>query len=300
MTYPIHDVRLPSALAGNTNGRLDPDDLVQVMMPGRGIANCQKEAARAWNAMSAACWVQTGVILTITSLADAYRTYAQQYQTFMSRYTTTYLAGRPSKLFQGTRYYLKPGMAEAATPGNSNHGWGLAFDLAYLTWDTQQVLAIYNSPAWNWLLANAEQYGFSWETSEPWHLRLFVGDVTTAAVLNYEAGIPLPPAPDPGQPPPDPAPVPDPIPPVEPAPAPWDPAMVTAVKPLTVKGHRNSYVLYLQQVIFYRAGGNIDMDGIFGSGTERRVMDLQAFFGLTVDGKVGKNTWATVDFLAGQ
>jgi peptidoglycan hydrolase-like protein with peptidoglycan-binding domain len=49
----------------------------------------------------------------------------------------------------------------------------------------------------------------------------------------------------------------------------------------------------------HKAGGNIAVDGQFGQQTERRVKDLQGFFGLTVDGWVGGQTWGVVDMLAG-
>jgi peptidoglycan hydrolase-like protein with peptidoglycan-binding domain len=57
-------------------------------------------------------------------------------------------------------------------------------------------------------------------------------------------------------------------------------------------------VKYLQSVIYHRAGGAIAIDGGFGMQTVRRVRDLQTLFGLTVDGKVGPQTWGAVDTLA--
>jgi hypothetical protein len=62
----------------------------------------------------------------------------------------------------------------------------------------------------------------------------------------------------------------------------------------------NGAVRYLQQVIALRAGGNIAVDGAFGPQTEKRVRDLQTFFGLVVDGIVGQQTWRTIDWLAVQ
>lgn len=57
-------------------------------------------------------------------------------------------------------------------------------------------------------------------------------------------------------------------------------------------------VLYLQCVIFHRAGGAIARDGQFGPQTERRVRDLQQFFGLRDDGRCGPQTWGVIDLLA--
>jgi hypothetical protein len=57
------------------------------------------------------------------------------------------------------------------------------------------------------------------------------------------------------------------------------------------------HVRYLQDVIHFYAGGDIIRDGSFGSQTEERVTDLQKFFGLTVDGEVGPETWGVIDFL---
>lgn len=56
------------------------------------------------------------------ALTDAYRDYAAQVRLFRERYTTTPLPGRPTKVWGGIVYYLRPGMATAAVPGTSNHG----------------------------------------------------------------------------------------------------------------------------------------------------------------------------------
>ncbi|MCG7284950.1 M15 family metallopeptidase [Cellulomonas sp. ACRRI] len=70
-----------------------------------------------------------GWVLTLT---DAYRDYATQERIFRQRYTTTYLPGRPFKVWQGRRWYLKAGYAAAAVPGTSNHGLGITVDVANL------------------------------------------------------------------------------------------------------------------------------------------------------------------------
>lgn len=69
-------------------------------------------------------------------------------------------------------------------------------------------------------------------------------------------------------------------------------------KPELQIGALGDAVLYLQCVIFHRAGGGIARDGSFGSQTERRVRDVQHFFGLDVDGTCGPQTWGLIDLLA--
>lgn len=82
-------------------------------------------------------------------LTDSYRTYAQQVE----------LKKRKPR--------------EAAEPGHSRHGWGLAFDIA---------VGGYGSAAYKWLAANGARFGFAnpaWARQggskpEPWHWE-FVG-----------------------------------------------------------------------------------------------------------------------------
>ena len=57
-------------------------------------------------------------------------------------------------------------------------------------------------------------------------------------------------------------------------------------------------VLYLQGVIFHKAGGDITVDGWFGPKTEARLKDVQGIMGLTADGLVGPGTWTAIDLLA--
>jgi len=71
-----------------------------------------------------------------------------------------------------------------------------------------------------------------------------------------------------------------------------------AKKPTLKIGASGDAVRYLQGVILNKAGGGIVVDGSFGPQTNRRVRDLQAFLGMTVDGIVGPKTWAVFDKLA--
>lgn len=45
----------------------------------------------------------------------------EQIRLFTTRYTTTFLPGRPSAVWKGQRWYLKPGQALVAVPGSSDH-----------------------------------------------------------------------------------------------------------------------------------------------------------------------------------
>lgn len=68
--------------------------------------------------------------------------------------------------------------------------------------------------------------------------------------------------------------------------------------PTIQKGSTGEQVKYLQTVLKKRAGQNIVVDGVFGNQTRNAVYNLQRFFKLTVNGIVGAQTWAAVDFLA--
>lgn len=57
------------------------------------------------------------------------------------------------------------------------------------------------------------------------------------------------------------------------------------------------HVSYLQDVLRLKCGQNVVKDGWFGPQTEFAVRRVQKFFGLTVDGWVGKQTWGTIDYI---
>lgn len=293
MAYPITPRVLPANLVNASNGNLPDDLLVTVKFPGRSGARLHFQTARCWYAMADACMKETGQLLTVVSSADAYRSYTIQLSTFLNRYyPVTYGAYRLTrssrrKMFNygGSKYWvLRDGMAPSAAPGSSNHGLGIAIDVGVLRSDGV-VVSITSSPAWPWILANASKYGFSWEDQiEPWHIRMYCGDATPAAVIAFESGSGTAPAPWP----------------------PFDPAQgLWGLWPLAEKsrlgvGAQGDIVRYLQGVIYHKAGGNIAIDGDYGRQTQLRVMDLQAWFGASVDGWVGPETWHLIDVLATQ
>lgn len=137
------------------------------------------------------CKQATGYSLSASSPGDAYRSYAAQEAVFRRRYTDSYLPLRNTlssqRTWNGVTWYKRVGVAAVAVPGTSNHGLGIALDVAI--WDGVKILSITAIPAvWNWVQANAVSFGLSWESqAEPWHLRLTVGDNATQRVRDLEA-----------------------------------------------------------------------------------------------------------------
>jgi hypothetical protein len=190
VAYPVIAVKLPSSLAGQPNGRLPSNLLVKPGFPGRPLGLLHPLASQAWLALARDVKANFSEVLTVTSTGDAYRDYNRQVTTFTTRYTTTRLPGRPSKVWNGVTYWQKPGTAMAAVPGTSNHGWGLAVDTC-LYRDNVVVGITANMAMFNWMQLNAFRYGLSWEAqSEPWHLRYWSGDTVPPAVKPV---LPLPP-----------------------------------------------------------------------------------------------------------
>jgi hypothetical protein len=186
MALPIHAVTLPKVLIGQPNGRLPTSILVSTLgQAGGPIVTLVSPAARAWRAMCAAA-LTAGHVLKATSTNDSYRLYSVQESLFRARYTTTHLANRPTKVWQGKTWWLRPGMATAAVPGTSNHGLALAVDIGEELDGDAGTEAI--DPATvAWLAANAARFGFSAELqSEPWHWRYFAGDTIPQAVMLFE------------------------------------------------------------------------------------------------------------------
>jgi hypothetical protein len=165
----IVPVVLPKDLKGIEPGKL-PANLLKAV-PGGGKMHWI--AACAWIAMVEKAKAE-GVELKPTSSGDTYRDYESQKKGFLSRYTLDKVDGTSTKTFEGKTWYLKKGMAMLATPGKSQHNLGLAVDVSSAS-EPKRL---------NWLIANVEEFGFSWEVvpSEPWHLRYVCGDNAPASV----------------------------------------------------------------------------------------------------------------------
>lgn len=130
-----------------------------------GRHRLREDAAAAWLRLVAAYGKQI-------QITDSYRTYESQERIFLQRYVPQAEGGGTYgdvRHWRGVRYVRRAGTAAAAVPGTSNHGWGLALDLA-------DRVNTATGPAWEWLTRNAHQFGWhnpAWAkkpgTYEPWH-----------------------------------------------------------------------------------------------------------------------------------
>jgi hypothetical protein len=131
-----------SSLVAN-NGRLPPEALAPIKQ-----GQLEKAAAAAWNAMNVEAR-RRGCELLPNGSKSSYRTYAQQVELY-----ALYQAGRGSL---------------AAHPGTSNHGWGLAVDVATL--DMRAMIDRIGTPyGWAKRWSDAQ--------SEWWHIKYTSGHYT--------------------------------------------------------------------------------------------------------------------------
>jgi hypothetical protein len=215
MALPItKPIVYPPGLDLNRNGQLFPSELTPIFLPGVGMGTMHPTAVRAFNCLFLMALVDTGQTMTATSNGDDYRSYDMQLRVFEQRYSPTYdpaynVLENRRKGPDGKMWYLKrsrkngPPYSPVASPGTSNHGYGIALDCALWLPDVsskpQSVTS--NKLFFAWLSGkngapanyrigqgtNAESFGLSWEMqSEPWHLRLVTG-APTQRVLDIEA-----------------------------------------------------------------------------------------------------------------
>ena len=119
-----------------SNGNLPASDL----RPVAGGGSLAPPAAAAWNALAAHIYRELGVKIAPNGPDSTYRPYARQV------YWRNYWCGRGL-------------CGNAAIPGSSNHGWGLAVDT-----DDHDLVNRYGAP-YGW------QKAWSDAPSEPWHFR---------------------------------------------------------------------------------------------------------------------------------
>lgn len=192
MAFPVRTVSQPASLTGQSNGQLAASILRETpgLAGGPGVL-LVAPAARAWRALTAAASA-AGHTLKISHPNSAYRPYADQERIFRERYVT-WNTGNESRYWNGQTWWRRDGVAAAAVPGTSNHGWALAVDVGEER-DGDSGAESIDSGTVAWLVANEERFGFSHELqTEPWHIRYFTGDDIPQAVLDYERSEPAPP-----------------------------------------------------------------------------------------------------------
>lgn len=284
MTLPVDNLTKPGDLADTANGQLADPPLAGFALPERPTARLHHIAARAFRAFFAEVFRLYNVELSASSTVDCYRNYTVQRSTFLARYTTTPLEGRPTKRWNGVTYWQRPGTNIAATPGASNHGWGLAVDVAVavpLNGGGHTIVGITSRPdVLQWMLDNAARYGLSWEAqSEPWHIRYNTGDTVPQAVLDYEAG----------QQPPT----------IERTTL---NVTKTTLRPELrdqLRGNQDVVLLQVQALGLFHISGNADFDcgsadGDYGPRTQQAAKVMQALSKVPVDGVVGPMTWSAL------
>ena len=123
--------------------------------------------------------------IDLSKHVGAYRPLAAQKALFTQRYEATKTGRVPevTRTMGGKTWYLKKGMAPAGTPGTSNHGFGLAIDVASASGKRLEWLL-----GDGFLTCNALKFGFSWEVksganAEAWHIIYIAGDILPQAVV---------------------------------------------------------------------------------------------------------------------
>ena len=178
-TPPYIPLTLPSALIAHKNGQLPESMLARVNTGGRMYAPVAEQFNKMYDAALAAGF-------KLRNVGD-YRSFQRQVDLFLDRHSTTDYGRVPqvSRSYEGKTWFLKPGKAPAATPDptgkrGSNHGWGLAIDLAY---EHNGKLTGMGGACFDWLCDNAPKYGFYLQTAdrkskywEAWHWQYCLGD----------------------------------------------------------------------------------------------------------------------------
>jgi hypothetical protein len=278
-THPVAKMILPKEVEKVGNGKLTDKMMKKVKCGGV----MWSEAADAFNAMYDAALAAGHKLRNIGD----YRPFEGQLSMFMDRYDQKPTGRKPeiTRNYQGKTWYLKKGKSPSGTPGTSNHGFGLAIDLAI---DAKGKIAnIGGTKAYAWMCENAPSYGFYLQGAptkadgkpnpeyEAWHWQYCIGD-KVAPALSGAAPAPVAAA----------APAPAPV-PVEQQKA----ADPSNDKVLTV-GSKGPEVVELQKLLAKKKLYTGKADGDFGKVTEAAVNKFKAAKGLKADGRVGAKTFA--------
>ncbi|NES04849.1 MAG: peptidoglycan-binding protein [Okeania sp. SIO2F4] len=71
----------------------------------------------------------------------------------------------------------------------------------------------------------------------------------------------------------------------------------TTTRPTLYFGSTGEDVEYLQRWLNAAGFGSLVVDGIFGVATQEAVKKFQKYYGLTVDGIVGPQSWGTLEWI---
>ena len=154
---------------GGVSGKIDESELTTIALPyhsgGTVHAKFQKEAGEQFAKLNEAYKARWGTDMIIT---DHYRPYDVQVS-LKARYNA-----------QGKGHL-------AATPGKSNHGWGMAVDMG------NAVGGGFRTEQYQWMMENAPQYGWinpSWaregsKKAEYWHWEYLGSDANKEGVKQF-------------------------------------------------------------------------------------------------------------------
>jgi hypothetical protein len=279
VNHPVAKMILPKEVAKVGNGKLTPKMMKKVKCGGV----MWNTAADAFNALYDAA-LAAGYKLR--NIGD-YRPFEGQLSMFMDRYSDKQTGRKPeiTRTYQGKTWFLKKGKSPSGTPGTSNHGFGLAIDIAIE--NKGKIESIGGTKAYNWMCENAPNYGFYLQGAptrpdgkpnpeyEAWHWQYCLGDAVAPA-FNSTAPAPVNT--------PAPAPV---VIPVEQQKA----ADPSNDKVLTV-GSKGPEVVELQKLLAKHKLYSGKADGDFGKVTEAAVNKFKAAKGLKADGRVGAKVFA--------
>ena len=187
MAFPRFPIRnptvAPSTVRGGPNGKIGADKLRQVPGPAGTSPWLEHRVAEAWLALVATA-ARAGFVMSHTG---CYRPYGRQVDLFLERHVED---PNGPKWWDGRRWRLKAGAANAAIPGTSPHGLGCAIDVSLGGFgkDAKSV-----TEAWAlWALDVVPAYGFLWSLqSEPWHIQWVYGDDVPPA-LRFTPPAPVP------------------------------------------------------------------------------------------------------------
>lgn len=153
-----------NAWGGHSNGHIPASELCP--LPTAPLHSARCDAAEAFGDLAAAFRERFGHDIAVT---DSYRSFADQ------------VATKAAKGFL------------AATPGYSNHGWALAFDLG-------SGIDNYSSPQYAWMKANGYRFGFfhptwaepdspDYSKAEPWHWQYVPAAMQAAAKVTTTGAV---------------------------------------------------------------------------------------------------------------